>query len=488
MIRHDASLTELATLMKNRQMAGQSPFLLVLGSNYFGSFADIIRRATNASEANFSHFFSLIKSWSPDDRVALIKRYFDKQRASLVCQNVSALIQSGFVDTVITTSYDSTLEDTLLNKGFNFDELRVHIIGVESDNRIRSSFIKGDNKVHIFRLYGGIQYPDSIRMNPSEQMKALDKYRDELRDIFTRDLILYGYVAGYDQSGLAQFVTSQNESSVWIVQQTTGRSIEEESSLWYNLENRITSLIQVDEQDFFGELTNVLLDNQPKWQNAQITAIDTPNKSNSLKSQLAEAILNLQLIEEREIEYVIPAEIPLQLVKAKRHWKIKIGELEQQLRNAGMSTDNLPNPNLAAIEDKLDLILAGQEKISRNQDVLFKKLDSDQLESVNTIMQRLHKIELSTFETDQSYGKLLDEIRNALVYFERQQQSNVGEDVRQILEDSKGLLDAGVDIQTGLELTIPIIPLFLNYKLNLDSNTGFDLSKLWEKIKNRFGR
>lgn len=488
MIRHNASLIELATLMKNRQVAGQSPFLLVLGSNYFGSFADLIRKATNASEANFSNFFSLIKSWSPDDRVALIKRYFDKQKASLVCQNVAALIQAGFVDTVITTSYDSTLEDTLLNRGFNFDELRVHIIGVESDNRIKSSLIKGDNRVHIFRLYGGIQYPESIKMNPGEQMKTLDNYRDELRDVFNRDLILYGYVAGYDQSGLAQFITSQNESSVWIAQQATGINLEEESSLWYNLENRITSLLQVDEQDFWGELVNTLLDFQPKLENVQVTEINTPRKSNSLKSQLAEAKLNLQLIEEREIEYVIPAEIPLQLIKAKRHWRAKIDELEQQLRNAGMSTDNLPNLNLATIEGKLDLILEGQDKISRNQDILFNKLNSDQLQSVNIIMQRLHKIENITFETDQSYGKLLDEIRNALVYFEQQQEGNVGEDVRKIIEDSKNLLDAGVDIQTGLELTIPIIPLFLNYKLNLDSNAGFDLSKLWGKIKGKFGR
>jgi len=51
----------------------------------------------------------------------------------------------------------------------------------------------------------------------------------------------------------------------------------------------------------------------------------------SLRRQLAEARANLRLIEEREAEYVLGTDVPLQLVKEKRRLQERIAGLEARL-------------------------------------------------------------------------------------------------------------------------------------------------------------
>jgi len=55
----------------------------------------------------------------------------------------------------------------------------------------------------------------------------------------------------------------------------------------------------------------------------------------SLRLQLAQARENLRLIEERESEYVLPTDVPLQLVKDKRRLEEHITELKVQLGEIG---------------------------------------------------------------------------------------------------------------------------------------------------------
>ena len=58
---------------------------------------------------------------------------------------------------------------------------------------------------------------------------------------------------------------------------------------------------------------------------------------NSLRRQIAEARLNLKLIEERKAQYVLEIDIPLQLVKEERRRRDQIAELERRL--AGLPGD-----------------------------------------------------------------------------------------------------------------------------------------------------
>ena len=56
-----------------------------------------------------------------------------------------------------------------------------------------------------------------------------------------------------------------------------------------------------------------------------------PVQADPLRRQLAEARVNLQLIEERESEYVLSTDVPLQLVKEKHRLQQRVAELEAEL-------------------------------------------------------------------------------------------------------------------------------------------------------------
>ena len=60
-------------------------------------------------------------------------------------------------------------------------------------------------------------------------------------------------------------------------------------------------------------------------------AIEREEDLLSFQRQLADARENLRLIEEREAEFALSTDVPLLLVKEKRHLLGRIAELEQQL-------------------------------------------------------------------------------------------------------------------------------------------------------------
>jgi hypothetical protein len=55
-------------------------------------------------------------------------------------------------------------------------------------------------------------------------------------------------------------------------------------------------------------------------------------------------------------------------------------------------------------------------------------------------------------------------------------------ELRQTLDEVTEILRADVDLRTGLELTVPLIPLLLSYKTTLEAGAGLDLRQAWEDL------
>ena len=49
-------------------------------------------------------------------------------------------------------------------------------------------------------------------------------------------------------------------------------------------------------------------------------------------------------------------------------------------------------------------------------------------------------------------------------------------------------MKANANVGTGLELNIPLIPLLLDYKMNLDLGSGLDLRQWWDNLRDRLQR
>ena len=53
-------------------------------------------------------------------------------------------------------------------------------------------------------------------------------------------------------------------------------------------------------------------------------------------------------------------------------------------------------------------------------------------------------------------------------------------------EIKEAINDPSIDTTHKLKLSIPIIPLLLDYETELELEAGFNLKALWQQLKNRF--
>jgi hypothetical protein len=77
---------------------------------------------------------------------------------------------------------------------------------------------------------------------------------------------------------------------------------------------------------------------------------------------------------------------------------------------------------------------------------------------------------------------MVDGIRRALIHVQSRQLPELDAEVRRVLDEVTEVVRADADLRTGLELAIPLVPLMLSYKLNLDLGGGLDLRQLWENL------
>lgn len=489
MMAHNATLNDLARLMKTRHLTGQSPFTLALGSDYAATFNDFIIRASDSNGAvDLKRFYERARNWGPEDRAALIKKFINRASTTLACNAIAKMAQNGYFAKIFSTSFDTTLEDTLLSGGLDFDSMRIHIFGVDREDRIRSALSASDTKIHLFKLYGSLTYPDSIKMLPNEQIKNVDGFREELRNHFTKDIILFGYFNDFDYYGLAQFLAATDQASVWIIDENIERKLSG-TTLHHILENRLTSIVDGNPLEILSKLPSILSTEHDEFfpgDSKIMTKKTNSSDAARLNHQLSEARVNLGLVEERMSEYVDPAEIPLQYIKVKRHWERQIAELESKLGIVDRQFDALSADETADIRRKLNILINGQDDIRRGQEILIKDLETEYKQALDTVISKLRSLESNLLEENNESKAILSDIHRVFTNVENQQLNLSDVRIGNLVKNSQEILEAGVDVQTGLELTIPIIPLLLNYKLNLTADTKADLMKLWSRIKKHF--
>ena len=215
-----------------------------------------------------------------------------------------------------------------------------------------------------------------------------------------------------------------------------------------------------------------------------------PVQADSLRRQLAEARMNLQLIKERESEYVLSTDVPLQLVKEKRRWQKRITELEEQLVDAGVPAregtavpaDLLSTEEIQAFHTKLDRLLAGQECLRQGQAAVYRRLGDAQRRTVEEVLAGVRGVQLEDADSARELRALVDGIRRALIHLQSRQLPELDAQVRRILDEVTEVVRVDADLRTGLELAIPLVPLLVSYKLNLDLGGGLDLRQLWENL------
>ena len=83
---------------------------------------------------------------------------------------------------------------------------------------------------------------------------------------------------------------------------------------------------------------------------------------------------------------------------------------------------------------------------------------------------------------------MVDGLRHAFKHLQARDLPDMDRRLREAIAEVTEVVKANADVGTGLELTIPLIPLLLDYKLNLDLSSGLDLRQAWENLRERLLR
>jgi hypothetical protein len=155
----------------------------------------------------------------------------------------------------------------------------------------------------------------------------------------------------------------------------------------------------------------------------------------------------------------------------------------------------LAEKSTSASDAKLDQLLTGQDELKRGQAdlqrgqaAIYQRLNQAQREIVDEVLAGARAIRVDDVQTLSEMRGMLDGLRRALIDLRARELPQMSAGLRQSLDEVTEVLKADADVNTGLELTIPLIPLLLDYKLNLDLGGGLDLRQWWENLLRKLHR
>jgi hypothetical protein len=132
---------------------------------------------------------------------------------------------------------------------------------------------------------------------------------------------------------------------------------------------------------------------------------------------------------------------------------------------------------------------SSEQQISELQEVVsngFSELKQSQSTLIN-IQEKLSQVLDAIHDGHIEQGEMnrtLDAVRRALKYMQKQDTALSKEVVEQVRKANE-IVDSKIDLQQKVELTIPILPLFLNYKAEFGIASDVDLENLYNEIQAR---
>jgi hypothetical protein len=153
-------------------------------------------------------------------------------------------------------------------------------------------------------------------------------------------------------------------------------------------------------------------------------------------------------------------------------------ELDELRAEAGINQIYKVNGIAAELHQVNNQINALGNLILRSHAVLIKQLNQNQLTTVQIIMNALEANRISEVDLE----GLLKSVQLTLEAVERKGLA-ISSAQKEI---EKVIYDPSIDAKHKLKVSIPIIPLLIDYEAELELGTGFNLKTLWEQWKNKF--
>jgi hypothetical protein len=191
----------------------------------------------------------------------------------------------------------------------------------------------------------------------------------------------------------------------------------------------------------------------------------TPQKDGSETAYLISSVIEFKIIPLNQTRIEIVAECTQPVVEV--YFQLLLDEIIKRWAPAKNSDRQ--------ISELQEAITTGFSELRQSQNILLK------------IQERLSQISGAIHDGQIEQGEIartLDAIRRALRFMQKQD-SNLSKEVAEKVIEASGIIDSKLDLQQKVELTIPILPLFLSYKAEFGIDNDVDLENLSAEIQAR---
>lgn len=154
---------------------------------------------------------------------------------------------------------------------------------------------------------------------------------------------------------------------------------------------------------------------------------------------------------------------------------------------------------MESVHEKLDALLAGQTSIHQHLGALgraiLERYDAGEQRILDGVLEKITEAQAQSVEAilDAFENNQIDEAEmNATVEAVRQALIKIEEQGKNIIPEQEKLVEAvnapQFNVKHKLKMTIPVVPLLLNYETEFELGGGLNLEGVWNNLKNRFSR
>jgi hypothetical protein len=167
-------------------------------------------------------------------------------------------------------------------------------------------------------------------------------------------------------------------------------------------------------------------------------------------------------------------------------WVIGDGSrVEQDFAAPGGTVQGSWEALIAQVTGQLDVLGEqldkGVEDLKRGQAALYRQVDEAQREDLARILAAVQQGRLEQGEM----SRTLEAVRRAMRAV-MEEGPPMDAELRAAMADLREGVESSLSLERKLELTLPLIPMFLAYKMELAVDSVVDLHALWEELRRRF--
>jgi hypothetical protein len=130
--------------------------------------------------------------------------------------------------------------------------------------------------------------------------------------------------------------------------------------------------------------------------------------------------------------------------------------------------------------DELHLDLGGKlDDIKRGQVFIYQRIGAEAQTVISLVLKDFQQQSIGQGEIQST----LDAIRRALKHIQSTGLPIADDEVKKSLDDIYQSLNSNLDLRQQLELSLPVIPFLLEYKISLDADV--DLGAVWRELAGR---